>query len=412
MNNIDSLNCHPERSIPTRERRDAESKDLRRFMQKILRLRNSCSARIAPLRMTLLVAFSLMGFMVPAHAQTPDVRLHFREGDLRRVVTTEILRLAFHFPQVDEHDAKPSVRTSVYCFTERVDSLLPGGSAVISASLDSFKTGIDFGEGKNAENFFRFNSAGEWDITHELHDIKVLPRAQFLGQTLRFIMRPDGTIAEFLNLQDFQQAAIGHGYDYDLVHAMLSLSDSLRMGQLLEFGFGGMAAEQAPYTSPSTTTEIPITRTVTSHRIGVGMLDVSAKYSNPPQRIDYLEGIAMPLDIIHYSGGGNGSITLEKGYIKHAEYQDTAKILLHVDVDTVPEDITRSITMEVLPIAVRHGKVSIKELDIHSGVNNDSLQDALKAAMPNAHEHGNANVTQHASPEPPPAKDDSNTGPQ
>jgi hypothetical protein len=245
-----------------------------------------------------------------------------------------------------------------------------------------------------------------------LHDIKVLPRAQFLGHTIRYVLRPDGTIEEFLNLQDFQQAAIGHGYDYDLVHAMLSLSDSLRMGQLLEFGFGGLAALRVPYTSPSTTTEIPTSRTVTVHRSGPNTLQIFEHYSNPPAKIEYLEGIAMPLGILGYSGEGTGNITLEKGFLKHAEYEDTAKVLLHVDIDTVPEDITRSITTDVYPIGVLRGRnISIKEISIHSGINQDSLQNALNVAMPNAHEHGNK-VTPPANPDTPPAKDDSNSGPQ
>ncbi len=363
--------------------------------------------RNASLRITCLLAFLLAGFIMPVHAQSSDFRLHFRRGDLRRVVTTEVLRLAMHFPQVEEHDAKPSIRTSVYCFTERVDSLLPGGNAIIAASLDSFKTSIDFGEGKHAEHFFSFNSSAEYDITHELHDIKVLPRAQFLGQTIRYILRPDGTIKEFLNLQDFYQAAIGHGYDYDLVHAMISLSDSLRMAQLLEFGFGGLAASQATYTSPSTTTEIPITRTVHTLHAGAQTLDVHVEYSNPPQRIEYLEGIAMPLYILSYSGGGSGSITFGKSYLLHSEYQDTAKVLLHVDIDTVPEEITRSVTTEVLPIPVMHGRnISIKEVGAHTGANNDSLQNALRGIQPNTDDpHPNGRVVPSIHPEPSPAKE-------
>ncbi len=351
----------------------------------------------------------LGGSIIPAHAQNSDFRLHFRVGDLRRVVTTEVLRLAFHFPQVDEHDAKPSIRTSVYSFTERVDSILADGSAVMSTSLDSFKTGIDFGEGKHAENFFRFNSAGEWDITHELHDIKVLPRAQFLGQTIRYILRPDGTIANFLNLQDFYQVAIGRGYDYDLVHAMISLSDSLRMGQLLEFGYGGLAGSQKPYVSSSTTTEIPITRTVSTQRTAPGSLTIDVKYSNPPQRIEYLEGIAMPLGILKYQGWGNGSLTMEKGYLKHSEYKDTAKLILHVDIDTVPEEITRSVSTDVFPITVLHGRnVSIKELKIHSG----SEQDSTKSNAPNSLDPEQGKMSDPGKPEIPPVKDNTNSGPQ
>lgn len=374
--------------------------------------------------LTCMMVLVMLGFGSPVHSQSldmpmgplardlaTDLRLHFHKGDLHRVVTTEILRLTFHFPQVDEHDTRPSIRTSVYSFTERVDSVLSNGSAIIAASLDSFKTGIDLGEGKHAESFFRFNSAGDWDLTHELHDIKVLPRAQFLGQTIRFVMRPDGTIAEFLNLQDFYQAAIGHGYDYDLVHAMLSLSDSLRMGKLLEYGFGGIAAAQGKgiYTSPSTTTEIPVTRTVSAHRTSSETLDLHVRYSDPPSRIEYLEGIAMPLGILDYHASGSGNVTLAKGYLLHSEFKDTAKVLLHVDIDTVPEDITRSVTTDVFPISVLHGKFSIKEISRHSGVNQDSLENTLRRASPSSPNQENGTITNPGNSEPPPVKDNSNS---
>src|SRR5205823_5281840 len=136
---------------------------------------------------------ALVAPIVSAQSAT-DFRLHFHEGDLHHVVITEVLRLQMHFPQVEEADAHPSIRTSTYCFTEHIDTVLSNGAAIVGATLDSFKTAIDFGEGPHAENFFRFNSADDYGIKHQLHDIKVLPRAQFLGNTLRFVMRPDGTI--------------------------------------------------------------------------------------------------------------------------------------------------------------------------------------------------------------------------
>lgn len=342
-----------------------------------------------------------------------DFRLHFHEGDLHRVVIKEVLSLAMHFPQVQERDNRPSVRTSIYSFTERVDSLLPGGMAVIAATLDSFQTGIDIGEGKHAENFFRFNSSGDYDITHELHDIKVLPRAQFLGQTIRFVMRPDGTIAQFLNLQDFHDAAVGADYDYDLLHAILSLSDSLRMGQLLEYGFGGIAAANGPYTSQTTTTEIPVTRTVSTKHSGAETLDVHVRYYDAPKRIEYLEGIAMPLGILHYEGGGTGSVTLSKGYLKHSFYQDTAKVLLDVDIDTVPEEIIRTVTTDVYPISVRYGRiVSLKELQTHSGVNTDSLRNVLNQRGELPHTSDERRKTPPAQPDASPADNDSATAPR
>jgi len=297
-----------------------------------------------------------------------DYRLKFREGDIRRAVITEVLRQQWHFPQVSADLAKPSIRTSKYFFTETIERLTPGGGAVIGATLDSFQTGISMGETKDAESFFKFNSNGDWDISHEFHDIKVLPRAQFLGNTLRFTMNPDGTIANFLNLQGFHENAIGKGYDYDMVHAMLSLTDSLRMGQLLEFGFGGLAAVEGPFTSPSTATEIHLTRTVSATEVGKGILKVHSSYFDAPKDIDYLEGIATPLGILSFYGAGSGEIAFKDGYLKHSVYNDTANIVLKVDIDTVPEEITRTVTTDIYPIPVlRGGKVTIKEIQAHHG---------------------------------------------
>jgi hypothetical protein len=301
-----------------------------------------------------------------AFAQPSQVRLHFKEGDIRRVVTTEVLRLMMHFPQVDEEAAKPSIRTTEYFFTESIENVLPDGSAMIAASLDSFTTKITFGEGRHAEDFFHFNSAVDWDLKHTLHDIKTLPRAQFLGHTLRFTMWPDGTIKEFLNLQDFHGEAVGKGYDYDMVHALLSLSDSLRMGQLLELGFGGLAATKGEYVSHSTATEIPMMRRVTSTVKSNDDITVNATYYDAPKQIEYLEGIATPMGINKFAGGGAGEIKMKDGWIKHATYRDTANVVLQVDIDTVPEEITRIVTTDVYPIPVLHGgKVSIKEIEIH-----------------------------------------------
>jgi len=272
-----------------------------------------------------------------------------------------------HFPQVETNDAKPSVRTSEYSFTESVEKLLPDGSAIIAASLDSFKTLITIGEGPGAEDFFHFNSDIAWDIEHSLHDIKTLPRAQFLGQTLRFTMRPDGTVHDFQNLSAFHDNAVGKGYDYDMVHAMLSLSDSLRMGQLLELGAAGLAGLHEKYHSPSTATEIPISRVVWAKETGKDVA-VHATYSNPPQKIDYLEGIATPMGILKFSGGGTGALVVKDGFLTHSTYRDTANVILAVDIDTVPEEITRVVTTDITPVPVLHGgKVSIREIEVHHG---------------------------------------------
>jgi hypothetical protein len=305
-------------------------------------------------------------------------RLDFREGDAHRVVITEVLRLEMHFPQVDSDQTRPSVRTSNYSFTETVQKVLPDGSAIIEATLDSFKTAITIGEGPGAEDFFHFNSAYSGDIEHFLHDIKVLPRAQFLGQILLFTMQPDGTIHDFQNLQAFHDDAIGKGYDYDMVHAMLSLTDSLRIGQLLELGFGGLAATERPYTSSSTATEIPITRSVTSSA-NRNSIAVRARYFDPPKNIDYLEGIATPLIIKQFRGGGMGTIEMKNNFLTHSTYRDTANVFLGVDIDNVPEEITRIVTTDVYPVAVlRGGSVSIKEIEVHKGTPKDPNAEAMK----------------------------------
>jgi hypothetical protein len=329
------------------------------------------------IKISLFLLVALCGWHGSILAQNAgDYRLKFREGDIRRVVITEVLRLHFHFEQVDSADAHPSIRTSNYYYTQTVQKVLPNGDAVIGSTLDSFQTGITVGEQKNAEVFFKFNSNGSWDIQHEFHDIRILPRAQFLGNTLKFTMRPDGTIANFINLQDFHDNAIGRGYDYDMVHAMLSLTDTLRMGQLLEFGFGGLAAVGKEYVSPSTATEIPITRSVAAAQNGKGSLSVRVSYDNPPQKIDYLEGIAMPLGIVSFNGGGSGEIDFKDGFLKHSVFRDTANVVLSVDVDTVPEEITRTVTTDVYAIPVLHGgTISIKEIKSHRAPPKDLNKD-------------------------------------
>ncbi len=305
-----------------------------------------------------------------------DFRLHFHEGDLWRVQTTEVLRLMMHFPQVDPMDAKPSIRTTEYSFTYAIEKTLPDGSAIVGATLDSFKTHIVFGEGKHVEEFFHFSSAIEWDLAHTLRDIKTLPRAQFLGQTLHFAMRPDGTVHDFRNLVDFQQNAVGKGYDYDMVHAMLSLADSVRMGQLLELGFGGLAAVDLQYRSPATVTEIPVGRTVSMKPDGKHSASVTVLYTDSPRRIEYLEGIATPMGISKFQGGGRGEIVMDDRsskkdqFLKHSSYRDTANLVLAIDIDTVPEEITRLVTTDLTLIPVlragKHGgRITIKEIESH-----------------------------------------------
>jgi hypothetical protein len=330
------------------------------------------------IKVTVVCALVALGAL-SASAKT-DYSLKFHQGELRRVKIQEVLKLFMIFPGVDSELAQPSVRTTDYSFTERVDTVFSDGSAMIAATLDSFKTAIMIGEGKDAETFFTFNSTNEYDLSHGFRDIKTLPRAQFLGQTLRFVMYPNGTVHSFANLEDFHKLSVGKGYDYDFVHAMLSLTDSLRMGQLLEIGFGGLGAVDQKFTSPSTVTEIPVTRTVTSRELGDGRLAIRTTYSEPPKTIEYLEGIATPLGIERFAGSGSGELTFAKGHVTRATFSDTAYVALQVDIEHMPETITRHVTVETAPIAVmRGGSVSIKETEVHHDAPKDPQSEATPA---------------------------------
>ena len=45
-------------------------------------------------------------------------------------------------PVFDSENVEPSWRTTIYDFTETIDSVYPDGSASVSATLDSFSTRI------------------------------------------------------------------------------------------------------------------------------------------------------------------------------------------------------------------------------------------------------------------------------
>jgi hypothetical protein len=326
------------------------------------------------MRLKVTIVLALVLFSTTVSVARTDYKLKFREGELRRVSIQEVLKLFMVFPGVDSELAQPSLRTTNYSFTEKIDSVYNDGSALVAATLDSFKTVIYLGEGKDAEMFFSFNSTNDYDLRHAFRDIKTLPRAQFLGQTLRFTMYPDGTVHSFRNLDDFHNQSVGKGYDYDFVHAMLSLTDSLRMGQLLEQGFGALGAVVEAASSLSTVTEIPVHRSVIAKEHEPGRLAISTTYSNPPAKIEYLEGIATPLGIERFSGSGSGDVTVQKGHLIRSSFSDTAYVALQIDVDHMPETITRHVTVETAPIAVMHGgSVSIKEMEVHHDTPKDEM---------------------------------------
>ena len=158
------------------------------------------------------LAFSLAISADVSNAKKP-VHLEFKEGMLNHVSITEVLKITMHFPQVENDEVRPSTRTTNYDFTERVEKTNPDGSALIGFTLDSVKTVIVLGEGRNREEFFKFNSNDADDINKKFHDIRTLPRAQFLGQTLRYTVSPDGQVKNFENLDQFHQMAMGKDYD-------------------------------------------------------------------------------------------------------------------------------------------------------------------------------------------------------
>ncbi len=324
------------------------------------------------MRRSLLFALLLiLGFVEAANAvPSGDLRLKFKAGDLNRVVIIERLTMMQHFPNVDEESALPSIRTTRYSFTERIDSVLADGSAHIGMTLDSFSTVINLGEGKRAQEFFHFNSNDGYDVKSNFRDIKVLPRGQFLGQTLHMTIGADGTIRDFQDLENFHLAAVGKGYDYDMVHAMLALADTLRLGQLFEQGFGGLAALDGggKYSSWFTVTEVPVRRSVTAQADGA-TVTLQASYSEPPKKIDYLEGIAYPMEVTEFKGKGSGLFTLTSGKISHAEYHDSTSMVLNIDIEKVPEDIFRTVSIDRSRIEVMHGgTVKIKETENHRAI--------------------------------------------
>jgi hypothetical protein len=176
-------------------------------------------------------------------------------------------------------------------------------------------------------------------------------------------------IRNFDNLAEFQVAATGKGFEYDMVRAILALSDTLRMGQLLEQGFGGLAALDKPnYTANSTVTEIPVSRTIKSTRKGDSIF-VTAKYSNPPERIEYLEGVAIPIVLKNFGGDGKGKFIVKKGKVVWGQFSDSAMVDLNIDPEVIPYKAIRNVTVTRSPIEVMRGaNVKLNETEQHRGI--------------------------------------------
>ncbi len=299
-------------------------------------------------------------------------RIKFKEGDSYHVKMTEVLYLKQQTSQVDPDMVEPATRTSVYNFSESIEKINPDGSAQIAATLDSFTTRIILGKVLNDRNeYFRFNSNNDYDLQVRLKDIRALPRAQFLGQTLRYTLGTDGLVKNFQNLASFQVATIARSFEYDMFHAMMSFSDSLRIGQLLEQGFGAVAAftsgkqSDATIQTPYTIAEIHVTRNLTAHRNG-DQINYKGTFSNTPEKIDYLEGIAFPMNVEHFTGGSYGSVIVKNGIVTSGSCVDTAKMDLHIDTEIIKNEIVRHLTFEREPITIIRGtQFKIKELETH-----------------------------------------------
>ena len=335
-----------------------------------------------------IVLVMMMALAQQANAQEA-VRLKFKEGDQNSVSIVEVLKLTLFQPQVDEEVIEPSIRTFDYSFTETVEKVLADGSAMIAIRLDSFKTSTIIGEGPGREEFFKFNSSDDRDLRMYFRDIKAYPRAQFLGQTLRFTVGNDGSIKNFDNLKDFQLAANGKGFEYEMVRAILALADTLRIGQLLEHGFGALPAlGKSEFTSSTTVTEIPVTRVLKSTKKG-DTISVTAKYVDPPQRIEYLEGIAIPITLTNFSGEGKGKFVVKKGQVTWGHFSDSARVELNIDPEVIPYEAVRTVTVKRAPMEVLRGvKVNLKETEQHRGVLKEPEiavpEDAIEVELPGA----------------------------
>ncbi len=317
-----------------------------------------------------LFAISVLSIQTIAFAQKEtSLKLKFIEGNSYTVKMTEVLFIKQQTSQVDPEMVEPSTRTSVYNFTETVEKVNPDGSAQMASTLDSFTTRIIVGKIEDRNEFFRFNSNNDYDLQNRLKDIRALPRAQFLGQTLHYTMGSDGLVKNFQNLSGFQLATIARSFEYDMLHAMMSFSDSLRIGQLLEQGFGAIAAigdeNKGKMQTPYTMTEIHVTRKLTAHKKS-NEINYSGSFTDVPDKIDYLEGIAFPMNVEHFTGGSYGTVIMKDGIPASGTSVDTAKMDLHIDTEIIKNEIVRHLSFEREPIKVLRGTTfKIKELESH-----------------------------------------------
>jgi len=308
-----------------------------------------------------------------------DTQLNFKEGAVFHVKAVEELKLTMQASQVDPELVEPSIRITEYHFTETIEKVFADGSANIAATLDSFKTTIYINTVDDRNEFFRFNSTNEYDIQNRLKHISALPRAQFLGQTLRYTIGTDGLIKSFANLKDFQSATIGRAFEYDMMRALLSFSDSLRVGQLLEQGAGALAAlntPSQPLQSPYTFTEIGLNREISATRKPDGLISYEGKLINVPKSIEYLEGIDTKMEIGNFKGTTKGNVRLTGGIITEQSQTESGSMILKIDVEEIKHAIDRQYSLTREPIKVMRGaKVTVQDKESHKAVWKEPKQD-------------------------------------
>jgi hypothetical protein len=320
------------------------------------------------LPISFLFAIIIFHSAVFAQKEKP-LKINFKEGESYHVKMTEILYIRQQSSQVDSQNVDPAWRTTVYNFTETIEKVNPDGTATVASTLDSLTTKIVVDKNIDRNEFFRFNSNNEYDVENRLRDIRALPRAQFLGQTLRYTLGSDGLVKNFQNLSNFQETTIARSFDYDMLHAMMSLADSLRIGQLLEQGFGAIAAfsgsNKGEVHTPYTMTEIHVTRNLEAVKRD-NQISFTGNFTDAPDTTQYLEGIAFPMNLQKFMGFTKGSVLMKDGIAINGSSIDTASFELHIEGDIIKEQVSKHLTFEREPIAMLHGgTIKFKELESH-----------------------------------------------
>ncbi|MBS1903702.1 MAG: hypothetical protein JSS75_08375 [Bacteroidetes bacterium] len=292
-------------------------------------------------------------------------KLQYVAGTSFHVQVDEMLKLTQFLTQVDSSLVEPSFRFTTYHFTEVIKEVRPDGSALVGSTLDSFTTKIFVGSVKDRNEYFRFNSNNEYDLGNRLKDPRALPRAQYLGQTLEYVLDANGLVHHFVNLSSFQAATIGRSYDYDMMHAMMAFADSLRVGQLLEMGNGVFAAiaNRGKVALPYTVTEIHLTKEL-STKVAGSKIGFTARFVDPPAKTDYLEGISYPINVKDFKGGSFGSVSFKSGIVTAMEETDTASMQLFLDTEQFTNSIYRTVSIKRTPNTVLHGvDINIREIN-------------------------------------------------